>query len=124
MADDKKPAPRKGATKAVSKATAKGSKERRKSRKESHSIYVYKVMKQVHPDNGISSKAMSITRSFVNDIFKRITGEASRLTCYNKCSTISSWEIQTAMCLLLPGEQAKHAISEVTKAMTMYTSSK
>ncbi|XP_009296490.2 histone H2A-like [Danio rerio] len=91
---------------------------------ESYAIYVYKVLKQVHPDTGISSKAMGIMNSFVNDIFERIAGEASRLAHYNKRSTITSREIQTAVRLLLPGELAKHAVSEGTKAVTKYTSSK
>ncbi|XP_030382654.1 uncharacterized protein LOC115633490 [Scaptodrosophila lebanonensis] len=73
---------------------------------------------------GISSKAMSIMNSFVNDIFERIAAEASRLAHYNKRSTITSREIQTAVRLLLPGELAKHAVSEGTKAVTKYTSSK
>ncbi|XP_078388858.1 histone H2B-like [Cetorhinus maximus] len=125
MAEEKKkPVAKKGAKKAVSKPAGKGGKKRRKSRKESYSIYIYKVMKQVHPDTGISSKAMSIMNSFVNDIFERIAGEASRLAHYNKRSTISSREIQTAVRLLLPGELAKHAVSEGTKAVTKYTSSK
>ena len=62
--------------------------------------------------------------SFVNDIFERIAAEASRLSHYNKRSTISSREIQTAVRLLLPGELAKHAVSEGTKAVTKYTSAK
>ncbi|XP_067878331.1 histone H2B 5-like [Heterodontus francisci] len=126
MVDEKKTAAssKKGAKKVQKKAPTKGSKKRRKSRRESYSIYVYKVMKQVHPDTGISSKAMSIMNSFVNDIFERIAGEASRLAHYNKRSTISSREIQTAVRLLLPGELAKHAVSEGTKAVTKYTSSK
>ncbi|XP_032870561.1 late histone H2B.L4-like [Amblyraja radiata] len=115
---------KKGAKKAVSKPAGKAGKKRRRSRKESYGIYIYKVMKQVHPDTGISSKAMSIMNSFVNDIFERIAGEASRLAHYNKRSTISSREIQTAVRLLLPGELAKHAVSEGTKAVTKYTSSK
>ncbi|XP_067881503.1 histone H2B 5-like, partial [Heterodontus francisci] len=114
----------KGAKKTLNKPSTKGSKKRRKSRKESYSIYIYKVMKQVHPDTGISSKAMSIMNSFVNDIFERIAGEASRLAHYNKRRTISSREIKTAVRLLLPGELAKHAVSEGTKAATKYTSSK
>ncbi|KAK2504692.1 hypothetical protein MC885_019105, partial [Smutsia gigantea] len=97
----------------------KDGKKRKRSRKESYSVYVYKVLKQVHPDTGISSKAMSIMSSFVN-IFAR---EASRLAHYNKRSTISR-EVQTAVRLLLPGELAKHAVSEGTKAVTKYTSSK
>uniref|UniRef100_G1TLP0 Histone H2B n=1 Tax=Oryctolagus cuniculus TaxID=9986 RepID=G1TLP0_RABIT len=113
-----------GSKKAVTKAQKKDGKKRKRSRKESYSVYVYKVLKQVHPDTGISSKAMGIMNSFVNDIFERIAGEASRLAHYNKRSTITSREIQTAVRLLLPGELAKHAVSEGTKAVTKYTSSK
>jgi histone H2B len=116
----------KGAKKAASKAKAQrtGDKKKRRRRRESYSIYIYKVLKQVHPDTGISSKAMSIMNSFVNDIFERIAAEASRLAHYNRRSTITSREIQTAVRLLLPGELAKHAVSEGTKAVTKYTSSK
>ena len=120
-----KAAASKGAKKAASKAKRPtGDKKRRKRRRESYSIYIYKVLKQVHPDTGISSKAMSIMNSFVNDIFERIAAEASRLAHYNRRSTITSREIQTAVRLLLPGELAKHAVSEGTKAVTKYTSSK
>uniref|UniRef100_A0A8B9WEG0 Core Histone H2A/H2B/H3 domain-containing protein n=1 Tax=Bos mutus grunniens TaxID=30521 RepID=A0A8B9WEG0_BOSMU len=84
------PAPKKGSKKAVTKAQKKDGKKRKRSRKESYSIYVYKVLKQVHPDTGISSKAMGIMNSFVNDIFERIASEASRLAHYNKRSTITS----------------------------------
>jgi len=109
----------------ATKAVAKGDKKKRKGkRKESYAIYIYKVLKQVHPDTGVSSKAMSIMNSFVNDLFERIAAEASKLAHYNKRSTITSREIQTAVRLLLPGELAKHAVSEGTKAVTKYTSSK
>ncbi|KFD69034.1 hypothetical protein M514_18838 [Trichuris suis] len=99
-------------------------KRKRRNRKESFASYIYKVLKQVHPDTGISSKAMSIMNSFVNDVFERIAAEASRLAQINQRSTISSREIQTAVRLLLPGELSKHAISEGTKAVTKYTSAK
>jgi len=109
----------------AAKAVTKSDKKKRKGkRKESYAIYIYKVLKQVHPDTGVSSKAMSIMNSFVNDLFERIAAEASKLAHYNKRSTITSREIQTAVRLLLPGELAKHAVSEGTKAVTKYTSSK
>uniref|UniRef100_A0AAQ5XV06 Core Histone H2A/H2B/H3 domain-containing protein n=1 Tax=Amphiprion ocellaris TaxID=80972 RepID=A0AAQ5XV06_AMPOC len=121
MPEPAKSAPKKGSKKAVTKSAGKGGKKRKRSRKESYAIYVYKVLnyaiyvykvlKQVHPDTGISSKAMGIMNSFVSDIFERIAGEASRLAHYNKRSTITSREIQTAVRLLLPGELAKHAVS-------------
>jgi len=40
------------------------------------------------------------------------------LAAYSKKSTISSREIQTSVRLILPGELAKHAISEGTKSVT------
>jgi len=95
----------------------------KRRRKESYGMYIYKVLKQVHPDTGISSRAMSVMNSFVNDIFERIASEASRLAQLNKKQTITSREIQTAVRLLIPGELAKHAVSEGTKAVTKYTSS-
>ena len=107
----------------AAKAITKGDKKKKKGkRKESYAIYIYKVLKQVHPDTGISSKAMSIMNSFVNDLFERIAAEASRLAHYNKRSTITSREIQTAVRLLLPGELAKHAVTEGTKAVTKFSS--
>ena len=40
----------------ATKAIAKGDKKKRKGkRKESYAIYIYKVLKQVHPDTGVSS---------------------------------------------------------------------
>jgi len=41
----------------------------------------------------------------------------------NKRSTITSREIQTAVRLTLPGELAKHAVSEGTKAVTKFNAS-
>ncbi|TIB97144.1 hypothetical protein E3Q17_03551, partial [Wallemia mellicola] len=99
-------------------------KKSNKSRKETYSSYIYKVLKQVHPDTGISNKAMSVLNSFVNDLFERIASEASKLASYNKKSTISSREIQTSVRLILPGELSKHAISEGTKSVTKFSSSK
>ncbi|XP_041458783.1 histone H2B.1, sperm [Lytechinus pictus] len=98
--------------------------KRRRRRRESYGIYIYKVLKQVHPDTGISRSAMSIMNSFVNDVFERVASEASRLTTYSRKSTVSSREVQTAVRLLLPGELAKHAVSEGTKAVTKYTTSR
>lgn len=111
------------ASKATKSTTSSDKKKRQSVRKETYSSYIYKVLKQVHPDTGISGKAMSILNSFVNDIFERVATEASKLAAYNKKSTISSREIQTSVRLILPGELAKHAVSEGTKAVTKYSSS-
>ncbi len=80
------------------------------------------ALSQVHPDTGISSKAMSILNSFINDIFEKIATETAQLARYNKKPTVTSREIQTSVRLILPGELAKHAVSEGTKAVTKFTS--
>ncbi|KAJ9534499.1 hypothetical protein QJQ45_022150 [Haematococcus lacustris] len=120
----KKAAPAKTGDK--NKLGAVGDKKNNKkvAKVESYKLYIYKVLKQVHPDTGISSKAISILNSFVNDIFDKIASEASRLARYNKKPTVTSREIQTAVRLVLPGELAKHAVSEGTKAVTKFTSLK
>merc|ERR1711935_92347 len=97
---------------------------RHKRRTETFSVYIYRVLKQVHPETGVSKRSMSIMNSFINDIFEKIASEASKLVRYNKRHTLSSREVQTAVRLLLPGELAKHAVSEGTKAVTKYSSDK
>lgn len=98
-------------------------KGKKKKRTETYSTYIYKVLKQVHHDIGISNKAMAIMNSFINDIFERIANEAANLVRMTGTKTLSSREIQTAVRLILPGELAKHAISEGTKAVTKYNQS-
>ena len=113
-----KPAKQQPAKKSAKKTTLKdGAKKRSKKRIESYSTYIYKVLKQVHPDTGISNKAMSIMNSFINDVFEKIATESSKLARYNNKATLSSREIQTAVRLILPGELSKHAVSEGTKAV-------
>ena len=113
--------------KAPSKKSAKTSKKtktakRKRKRTESYSTYIYKVLKQVHPETGISKRGMSIMNSFINDVFERVCTEAAKLARYNGKKTLSSREVQTAIRLVLPGELAKHAVSEGTKAVTKFSS--
>eukprot|EP00798_Chlamydomonas_sp_ICE-L_P007658 gene7658-biopygen17446 len=104
------------AKKAATVKTTEGKKKTKKMAKvETYKTYIYKVLKQVHPDTSISSKAMGILNSFINDMFDNIASEAARLARYNKKSTLTSREIQTAVRLVLPGELAKHAVSEGAK---------
>lgn len=139
---------------------------------------VHDVPSATSQDTGISSKAMSIMNSFINDIFEKMGSETASLARYNKKPTVTSREIQveclhsllllapstlnasaaselvllamsmlglawqtwsqlqcswaadatnvlwlqTAVRLILPGELAKHAVSEGTKAVTKFTS--
>ncbi|KAL4353521.1 hypothetical protein GQ457_06G007760 [Hibiscus cannabinus] len=120
---EKKPAEKKPVAEKAPAQRREEEKEDQEEHGDLQDIYIFKVLKQVHPDIGISSKAMGIMNSFINDIFEKLAQEASRLARYNKKPTITSREIQTAVRLVLPGELAKHAVSEGTKAVTKFTSS-
>jgi len=92
----------------------------RKTRNRSYSTHIYKVLKQVHPDIGISNKAMSIMNDFVKDMLNKIAATAGHLAEVNQRRTMTSREIQSAVRLELPGELAKHGVSEGTKAVTKH----
>ena len=110
------------AKKSPKKPKSTGDKKKKKKRTETYSSYIYKVLKQIHPDKGINEKAMSIVNSFVHDMFEKLCIQAGKLVRYNKKGTLSSREVQTATRFILPGELAKHAVSEGTKAVSKYTS--
>jgi histone H2B len=110
------------------KAKGKGGKsvkatvgKRRRTRKETYNTYIYRVLKQVHPNTGISKSGMSVMNSFIKDIFDRLVEEANDLAFYHKAKTISACHLQSAVALVLPGELAKHARTQGTKAVVNYT---
>jgi histone H2B len=85
--------------------------------------FVYRVLKQVHPDLGASGRSMEILDMMMADMFERLAEEAARLAKHAGRATLTSREVQSAVRLVLPGELGKHAISEGTKAVTNYMSS-
>ena len=133
-------------------------------------IYIFRVLKQVHPTARISKTSMSIINryahikynhhsqritlfmftlgapfpcvsrlthshhplstlplllatpgSFLNDIYEKISKAASDCVRYANKKTLDARSLQSAIRLILPGELAKHAVSEGTKAVTKYT---
>ena len=105
MSSSKNPSTSKG-TKVKAKKDSKtpDGKAKKQRRHETYSVYIYKVLKQVHQDT-------------------RISLEASKLVRYNKKHTLSAREIQSSVKLLLPGELAKHAIIEGAKAVNKISES-
>lgn len=89
----------------------------------SYESYIYKVLKQVHPDVSITQQSMGVFSSLVEDIRERVTTEAGKLAKSNKRQTISAREIQTAVKLIFSGDLGIHAVSEGTKAVTKYVAS-
>jgi histone H2A len=100
-----------------------GKNKKRKRHPQTYSTYIYKVLRQVHPDTGISKRAMMILHSMVADTLYRLVIEANRLCVVAKRTTLSSREIQSAVMMIYPGEVAKHGVSEGTKAMIKFNGS-
>lgn len=84
--------------------------------------YVWRVLKQVHPDLGVSGHAMQVLDMMMADMFERLADEAARLSKATGRMTLTSREVQSAVRLVLPGDLGKHAIAEGTKAISKYMS--
>ncbi len=84
--------------------------------------YIQRTLKQLQRKSrlSMSSKSITILGSFVEDIFERLHSEAVNIAKINKHKTLSAREMQTSTRLLLPGDLAKHAMSEGTKAVAKY----
>lgn len=96
---------------------------RRRKPQTSYASYIYKVLKQVHPDTGISKQGMYLSNNAITSLFARLSAVTNELVAFSQKATITSREIQTAVRLVFPGELAKHAVSEGTKAVTKYSCS-
>ena len=81
------------------------------------------VLKQIHPSLSLSHAALRWTTALCMDNGRRMMAEAVFLSQANKRKTVDSRAIQTAVRLILPGELAKHAVSEGVKAVTKAFSS-
>lgn len=101
----------------------------RKRRVPTFKTYLYKVLKQVHPEKGFTGQGMTVMNDIMNDLLLRMCQELNTLSAFDVAtgrskSTISSRHVQTVVRLMFPGELAKHAVSEGTKALTKYTGGK
>lgn len=82
--------------------------------------YIYRVLKQVHPDTGLSGDALTTVDALVCVLITKVMKNANLFFTRSNKKTVSSREIQSAVRLTLPGELAKHAVSEGTRAITRY----
>ncbi|KAJ8423809.1 hypothetical protein Cgig2_026464 [Carnegiea gigantea] len=120
--------PKKRPRKALEK-TEGGERRKRKRRskkveeepgKQDYRRYLRRVMKTIEPDMRISSRAITVINSFLNDVFEKLVEEATKLSVQTGKKTLASKEIQGAVRFVLPGDLAKHAFAEGNKAWANY----
>ena len=96
----------------------------RKSTAPAYASYLHKVLKHVAPPGvTISSKAMEVVNSLIEDVEARLSKKAFDLATFDKKSTLSAKHVQTATKIILPGQMSDHGIAEGSKAVTKYTQS-
>lgn len=101
----------------------KSKKRRQHGRQDSYASYIYKMLKTLNKDIGLSKKSMNVLVSLVDDMFNRIFEEACRMAQTNQRVTLTSREIIAASRSVLPGELADHARAEALRACKRYNDS-
>jgi len=80
--------------------------------------YIRKVLTQVHPDTGITHKASELVNKLNEVILSRIINATNEVLLVSGKKTLTPHDVQTAIQMIFVGELAKHAVSELTKAVT------
>lgn len=113
---------------ATTPAMSKQLHRRNRKRGNDFSRYIYKVLVDTSRANNretpqISGKAMMTMNDFVTHAYQLIVTEAAALARYNNRRTLTARDIQSAVRLVLPGELARHAVSEGSKALFKFNDS-
>ena len=120
---DNKGKAKKSAT-VISKKVDTAAKKKAKNTHLSYGRYINQLLKNSHPEMGVTKNGMKVLNSFVCDIADRIANEAGVLTRYHKTMTLSSFHVMGAVKLVLPPEIAQNAIEEGQRAYKAITATK
>ena len=81
-------------------------------------IFIYKVLKQIHPDMNISQVAKNELNGWLFYIGQALAKKAVDLSCEKRIQTVTPIIFELAVKLVFPNELAKHGVSEGIKAFT------
>ena len=104
----------------MTRSTQSSKGRRRRECRKSFHTYIHRVLKRVHPNIGISKKALDVMNSFVIDTFDKIATEAGGVVSKDKRATLRAREIQTALRLAMPGQLGRFANEEGTTALQAF----
>ena len=98
----------------------KNKKRRKKSKSNVFKAYIYKVLKSINHEFGISKKGMDVVHSIVIQVFNEVALESKKLMDYSKKMTLSSNDIISAVQLLYPEEISSIAIGEIKQSLLRF----
>lgn len=82
--------------------------------------YIYRELKQVAPDLGITSLASQSIQRLLGLVFSRIMAVANALMRSAERKTLAIRDVQSAIALVFSGELRRHTVSEGTRASVRY----
>ncbi|XP_076807036.1 uncharacterized protein LOC143450396 [Clavelina lepadiformis] len=124
MAPVKRPRSCNHSSTASSSSTGHTSKKGGKLKKgeEDFRNHLFKILKEIYVDTGITRQAMDVVNTLINYLFRTVASEASGIMVSSNRTTLTANDIQNAVRRVLPGELQKHAVSEGTKAVVKFKS--
>ena len=81
------------------------------SKEDSLQIYIFRCLKKVHPELGISKTAMMTQNSLLLDVYRKISRAAAQLSMSTKSLTLSGNDVQSGTKLCIPGEISRKSHS-------------
>lgn len=108
----------------LGRAMGNGSTKRKNGKRGelSFNSYIHKVLKQVHPNVGITKQGMSVMNDLVCNAFLQISEEAGRLVKMEHRDILQARDVNSAVRLILPGELAQHSNDEGSSALKHFES--
>jgi histone H2B len=82
--------------------------------------YIYKVLKQVHPDIAISAGAMDMMNIMISNVMMKLIHESSNVTSSKKLTMMTAKEMKAAVKRVFPEEIAKLALSAAIEPVTSF----
>ena len=107
----------------VIKDLGKKKKLKKKQRAVRFDAFIHRVLKQIHPNIGITKQAMHVMNDLVVSAFNDISDESSKLLKLDGRDTLNARDVACAVRLVLPGELASHSNEEGTNAIRHFQES-
>lgn len=92
-------------------------KSKRKRGKPTLKTHIYKVLKRLHPEVGISKKGMEVMRDILTNVTDTLIHNVNQLMMHDDRETVTQEDIKTAVKLVFVDKLVKHAYEDGDKAI-------
>lgn len=101
---------------------SKGIKKKgKKGKNPEFGAYIYKILKTVEPNVGISGQGMWVINGLVSDFLNRTVDKSFKMAKYDGKTTLKSKHAQGAASNMLTGDMLRLGVAAGTKALVKFT---